>query len=251
MAFYLLLSYLLPSVIQYAFTNAAGGSSWQGRKFQWINGGASTTSTIGRSAADRQSFPTPSHPATYPIEKEINDIKTWELINSLSSIQNENWVEELMDGLVGFLDVCGFTRANPEDEKKDVCHCSIQEKLENELKELDKRLESKEAEMKRVAGGDTSVLKQHYEKKVQDLEHEKRALQIPLIGPNAVAGRTFADDLLIALAAVCFFPNPSSWRHDIWGMDAWIYVDMAGTLNSVPLCGHIAIFAATPLRSAL
>ncbi|KAI3502055.1 hypothetical protein L1887_30086 [Cichorium endivia] len=29
----------------------------------------------------------------------------------------------------------------------------------------------------RVAGGDTSVLKQHYEKKVQDLEHEKRALQ--------------------------------------------------------------------------
>ncbi|KAI3701181.1 hypothetical protein L2E82_45829 [Cichorium intybus] len=67
--------------------------------------------------------------------------------------------------------------ANPEDEKKDVCHCSIQEKLENELKELDKRLKPKEAEMKRVAGGDTSVLKQHYEKKVQDLEHEKRALQ--------------------------------------------------------------------------
>ncbi|KAI3788968.1 hypothetical protein L2E82_01751 [Cichorium intybus] len=173
MAFYLLLSYLLPSVIQYAFTNAAGGSSWQGRKFQWINGGASTTSTIGGSAGSREtkvgfdfnfflfrfhlrfssykrnsdcevrsiSFPTPSHPATYPNEKEINDIKTWvlsswsssckpsteavcdalfklsplyeriqELINSLSSIQNENWVEELMDGLVGFLDVCGFTR---------------------------------------------------------------------------------------------------------------------------------------------
>ncbi|KAI3701182.1 hypothetical protein L2E82_45830 [Cichorium intybus] len=88
MAFYLLLSYLLPSVIQYAFTNAAGGSSWQGRKFQWINGGASTTSTIGGSAGR----------------------ETKELINSLSSIQNENWVEELMDGLVGFLDVCGFTR---------------------------------------------------------------------------------------------------------------------------------------------
>lgn len=31
--------------------------------------------------------------------------------------------------------------------------------------------------MKRVAGGDTSVLKQHYEKKVQDLEQEKRNLQ--------------------------------------------------------------------------
>lgn len=32
--------------------------------------------------------------------------------------------------------------------------------------------------MKKVVGGDTSVLKQHYEKKVQDLELEKRALQV-------------------------------------------------------------------------
>ncbi|KAI3788023.1 hypothetical protein L2E82_00618 [Cichorium intybus] len=63
--------------------------------------------------------------------------------------------------------------ANPEDEEKDVQHCSLREKLENELKELDKILEQKE----RVAGGDTFVLKQHYEKKVQDLENEKRALQ--------------------------------------------------------------------------
>ncbi|KAL4566073.1 hypothetical protein LXL04_030183 [Taraxacum kok-saghyz] len=67
--------------------------------------------------------------------------------------------------------------ANPEDEEKELEHCSLQEKLDNELKELDKRLEQKEAEMKRVAGGDTSVLKQHYEKKVLDLEHEKKALQ--------------------------------------------------------------------------
>nr|XP_043640176.1 kinesin-like protein KIN-4C [Erigeron canadensis] len=64
-----------------------------------------------------------------------------------------------------------------EDEEKELEHCSLQEKLDNELKELDKRLEQKEAEMKRVAGGDTSVLKQHYEKKVQDLEQEKRNLQ--------------------------------------------------------------------------
>ncbi|KAI3672531.1 hypothetical protein L6452_38620 [Arctium lappa] len=64
-----------------------------------------------------------------------------------------------------------------EDEEKEIEHCSLQEKLDNELKELDKKLEQKEAEMKRFAGGDTSVLKQHYEKKVQDLEQEKRNLQ--------------------------------------------------------------------------
>ena len=39
-------------------------------------------------------------------------------------------------------------------------------------------LNTRKAEMKRVAGGDTSVLKQHYEKKVQDLEQEKRNLQV-------------------------------------------------------------------------
>ncbi|KAK8552132.1 hypothetical protein V6N12_040745 [Hibiscus sabdariffa] len=55
-------------------------------------------------------------------------------------------------------------------------HSSLQEKLDRELKELDKRLEQKEAEMKRFANSDTSALKQHYEKKVNELEHEKRAL---------------------------------------------------------------------------
>ena len=34
------------------------------------------------------------------------------------------------------------------------------------------------AEMKRFAGTDTSVIKQHYEKKVHELEQEKRALQV-------------------------------------------------------------------------
>ncbi|XP_059631252.1 kinesin-like protein KIN-4C [Cornus florida] len=64
-----------------------------------------------------------------------------------------------------------------ETEEEELEHSSLQEKLDNELKELDKRLEQKEAEMKRFTSGDTSVLKQHYEKKVQELEHQKRALQ--------------------------------------------------------------------------
>lgn len=39
---------------------------------------------------------------------------------------------------------------------------------------------SLQAEMKRFANVDTSILKQHYDKKVQDLELEKRALQVCL-----------------------------------------------------------------------
>ncbi|XP_076899568.1 kinesin-like protein KIN-4C isoform X2 [Bidens hawaiensis] len=64
-----------------------------------------------------------------------------------------------------------------EVEVKELEHSSLQEKLDSELKELDKRLEQKEAEMKRYAAGDTSVLQQHYEKKVQDLEIERRKMQ--------------------------------------------------------------------------
>lgn len=37
-----------------------------------------------------------------------------------------------------------------------------------------------QAEMKRFTNVDTSVLKHHYEKKVQDLEQEKRVLQVSL-----------------------------------------------------------------------
>ncbi|XP_022849582.1 kinesin-like protein KIN-4C isoform X1 [Olea europaea var. sylvestris] len=69
------------------------------------------------------------------------------------------------------------TNVEAEDVEKELEHSSLQEKLDKELQELDKRLEQKEAEMKRFASADTSVLKLHYEKKVQDLELEKRGLQ--------------------------------------------------------------------------
>ncbi|KAK4434246.1 Kinesin-like protein KIN-4C [Sesamum alatum] len=76
----------------------------------------------------------------------------------------------LMDSDVKTVETDGVV----EDVEKELEHSSLQEKLDMELKELDKKLEEKEAEMKRFASVDTSVLKQHYEKKVQDLEIEKR-----------------------------------------------------------------------------
>ncbi|XP_044475240.1 kinesin-like protein KIN-4C [Mangifera indica] len=63
------------------------------------------------------------------------------------------------------------------EDEEELEHSSLQEKFDKELKELDRKLEQKEAEMKRFASSDTSILKQHYEKKVLELEHEKRTLQ--------------------------------------------------------------------------
>lgn len=62
-----------------------------------------------------------------------------------------------------------------EIHEKELEHSSAQQKLDRELKELDKKLEQKEAEMKLV--NNASVLKQHYEKKLNELEHEKKFLQ--------------------------------------------------------------------------
>ncbi|KAJ8640473.1 hypothetical protein MRB53_017167 [Persea americana] len=64
-----------------------------------------------------------------------------------------------------------------EEVEKELEHSSVQDKLGRELQELDKRLEQKEAEMKRFAKVDnTSVLQQHYEKKLMELEQEKKSL---------------------------------------------------------------------------
>ncbi|XP_052190955.1 kinesin-like protein KIN-4C isoform X2 [Diospyros lotus] len=64
-----------------------------------------------------------------------------------------------------------------EDEVRELENSSLQEKLDLELKELNEKLDKKEAEMKLFSSVATSDLKQHYEKKVQDLEDEKRVLQ--------------------------------------------------------------------------
>lgn len=88
------------------------------------------------------SLPCRSHPSTIRIEQELNKLKTWEassvfteksicdglngltalykcmeeLLNlpltqqALSNNQNEKWVNELLDGSVKFLDICGLAR---------------------------------------------------------------------------------------------------------------------------------------------
>ncbi|CAK8568183.1 unnamed protein product [Lathyrus sativus] len=64
-----------------------------------------------------------------------------------------------------------------EDDEKELEHSSLQEKLDKELKELDRKLEQKEAEMKLYSNSDTSVIRHHYEKKLLEMEQEKKILQ--------------------------------------------------------------------------
>ncbi|XP_068653718.1 kinesin-like protein KIN-4C [Aristolochia californica] len=81
------------------------------------------------------------------------------------------------DGLHSEEAFCPSLNDELDEAEKEREHSSIQDILDQELQELDKRLEQKEAEMKRFSKVDTSVLKQHYEKKLLELEQEKKALQ--------------------------------------------------------------------------
>ncbi|KAJ0818832.1 putative plus-end-directed kinesin ATPase [Helianthus annuus] len=56
-------------------------------------------------------------------------------------------------------------------------HTLLQDSMDKELHELNKRLEQKESEMKLFGGYDTMTLKQHFGKKIMELEEEKREVQ--------------------------------------------------------------------------
>ncbi|KAG2642179.1 hypothetical protein PVAP13_2KG259400 [Panicum virgatum] len=71
-------------------------------------------------------------------------------------------------------------RGNPKDIEDEVAkeweHTMLQDSMGKELNELNRQLEQKESEMK-MYGCDTVALKQHFGKKLMELEEEKSAVQ--------------------------------------------------------------------------
>ncbi|KAK2970657.1 hypothetical protein RJ640_012245 [Escallonia rubra] len=65
-----------------------------------------------------------------------------------------------------------------EEAAKEWEHTLLQDSMDKELNELNKRLEQKESEMKHIGGYDTMTLKQHFGKKIMELEDEKRTVQL-------------------------------------------------------------------------
>ncbi|XVE70124.1 hypothetical protein DITRI_Ditri10aG0046300 [Diplodiscus trichospermus] len=70
----------------------------------------------------------------------------------------------------------GDCRETDEEAAKEWEHTLLQNTMDKELHELNRRLEEKESEMK-LFGADTVALKHHFGKKIQELEDEKRAVQ--------------------------------------------------------------------------
>ncbi|XP_022772889.1 kinesin-like protein KIN-4A [Durio zibethinus] len=83
---------------------------------------------------------------------------------------------ESSDYQMGETMIAGDSREIDEEAAKEWEHTLIQNTMDKELHELNRHLEEKESEMK-LFGGDTVALKQHFGKKIQELEDQKRAVQ--------------------------------------------------------------------------
>ncbi|XP_039052338.1 kinesin-like protein KIN-4A isoform X1 [Hibiscus syriacus] len=96
-------------------------------------------------------------------------IKSDGLKRNLQSIESSDYQ-------MGETMIAGDSREIDEAAAKEWEHTLLQNTMDKELHELNKRLEEKEFEMK-LFGGDTVALKHHFGKKIQELEDEKRAVQ--------------------------------------------------------------------------
>ncbi|GER40195.1 kinesin-like protein [Striga asiatica] len=64
-----------------------------------------------------------------------------------------------------------------EDTAKELEHTYLQNSMDQEMSELNRQLEQKESQMKLFGGYDTTALKQHFGKKLMELEEEKKTVQ--------------------------------------------------------------------------
>ncbi|KAG4933469.1 hypothetical protein JHK87_047471 [Glycine soja] len=72
--------------------------------------------------------------------------------------------------------ISGEDSKETDEAAKELEHVLLQNTMDKEMNELNKRLEQKESEMKVIAV-DTETLKQHFGKKILELEEEKRKVQ--------------------------------------------------------------------------
>ncbi|KAI4389888.1 hypothetical protein MLD38_002059 [Melastoma candidum] len=96
------------------------------------------------------------------------------------SVKREGHGRELQ-----FVDSCDYQMSDAISESDDIDevtkeweHTALQNSMDKEMLELNKRLEEKEFEMKIFGVSDTVALKQHFGKKIEELEKEKKAAQL-------------------------------------------------------------------------
>lgn len=117
----------------------------------------------------RSRFSLPMHYTT-EIPKYVTNIGRMEGLKRSLSMESIEY--QMADNLKGDND-----KEADEEAAKEWEHTMLQDTMDRELNELNKRLEQKEFEMKIFGGFETIALKQHFGKKLLELEDEKRSVQ--------------------------------------------------------------------------
>ncbi|KAJ6337806.1 hypothetical protein OIU76_007480 [Salix suchowensis] len=102
--------------------------------------------------------------------RELHDYRSRD-----TAVEQRETDAQVRDGY-SFLE-SGDSRDIDEEVAKEWEHTLLQNTMDRELHELNRRLEEKESEMKLFGGVDTAALKQHFGKKIMELEDEKRTVQ--------------------------------------------------------------------------
>uniref|UniRef100_A0A0D3CHY7 Kinesin motor domain-containing protein n=1 Tax=Brassica oleracea var. oleracea TaxID=109376 RepID=A0A0D3CHY7_BRAOL len=114
-------------------------------------------------------------------EKKFKDIQYDEIIGlvkpdglkrSLHNMESSNYA--MVEATIG-------DSREIDEEAKEWEHKLLQSSMDKELHELNRRLEEKESEMKVFDGYDPAALKQHFGKKVAEVEDEKRFVQVEYV----------------------------------------------------------------------
>ncbi|KAJ0253973.1 Kinesin-like protein KIN-4A [Hirschfeldia incana] len=110
-----------------------------------------------------------------PSEKEFKDIQADEIVGSVRPDGLKRSLHSIDSSNYPMAEATTGDSREIDEEAKEWEHKLLQNSMDKELHELNRRLEEKESEMKLF--DDPAALKQHFGKKIAEVEDEKRSVQ--------------------------------------------------------------------------
>ncbi|RID59855.1 hypothetical protein BRARA_F03051 [Brassica rapa] len=110
-----------------------------------------------------------------PSEKDFKDIQADEIVGSVRPDGLKRSLHSIESSNYPMVEAATGDSREIDEEAKEWEHKLLQNSMDKELHELNRRLEEKESEMKLF--DDPAALKQHFGKKIAEVEDEKRSVQ--------------------------------------------------------------------------
>ncbi|XP_010439022.1 PREDICTED: kinesin-like protein KIN-4A isoform X2 [Camelina sativa] len=110
-------------------------------------------------------------------DKDFKDIRADDFVGSVRPDGLKRSLHSIESSNYPMVEATTGDSREIDEEAKEWEHKLLQNSMDKELHELNRRLEEKESEMKLFDGYDPAALKQHFGKKIAEVEDEKRSVQ--------------------------------------------------------------------------